>query len=180
MDSASHVTVVGGHRAFKVEGWTSAFFDFLAAIESLPLPFIFLSEFVGFFHYITAVLTSLQGFHMPADISLIFGDFPLRLCSLWFTSGSRSLPGRSAFLDRPVMDVHVNFHGNQASAVDWIAIAIQSFVDSLTTSQRILAVMFTSLAPIAVPLGMPVRYKVSLTTMKASLSLPKLSGYRSL
>lgn len=74
------VHVTEGHTDFKVEGWTRAFFDFLAAIESLPLPFIFLSEFVGFFHYITAVIASLQGFHMPADISLILGDF-----SFWLT-----------------------------------------------------------------------------------------------
>ena len=53
--------------------------------------------------------------------------------------------------------VTMDLNHSQASAVDWIAIAIQSLVDSLTTDARILAVTATSEAPIAVPAGIAVR-----------------------
>ncbi|AXH78495.1 MAG: hypothetical protein [Circular genetic element sp.] len=59
-------------------------------------------------------------------------------------------------------------HTQLSLAVDCIAIAIQSVVDSLTTLHLILAVTNTSFAPIAVPADTAVKNKESLTTKNAS------------
>jgi len=61
-------------------------------------------------------------------------------CSVGFSSG----PVWSAV-------VTMDFNHQLSLAVDWIAIAIQSLVESLTTRQRILAVQFTDAVLIRAP-----------------------------